>query len=134
MLRANYPDCAVIIVGFCFGCSNSWLYAASGHGLAGEVGFRDRPMADALHGPVPASSVAEITCPILDLFDGADPLIPAETIAEWDSIIPTCWVSRGIVICDGAPAASSSTDPIANTSTPVTASTGSTVDSHALWA
>ncbi|MDE2744706.1 MAG: dienelactone hydrolase family protein [Chloroflexota bacterium] len=98
LLRANHPDCAVIVVGFCFGGSNSWLYAASGHRLAGEIGFRDRPMADALHGPASASSVAEITCPLHDLFDGADPLIPPETIAEWDSILPTCGVSRGIVI------------------------------------
>ena len=34
---------AVFTVGFCFGGRNSWLAAASGHGLAGAIGFYGRP-------------------------------------------------------------------------------------------
>src|SRR6184192_352435 len=34
---------SVFTVGFCFGGRNSWLAAASGHGLAGAVGFYGRP-------------------------------------------------------------------------------------------
>ena len=60
-------------------------------------------MADAMHGPAPASRVAEITCPILDLFGGADPLIPTKPIAEWDAVLEAGGVSREIVICNGAP-------------------------------
>ena len=38
------PDChAVFTVGFCFGGRQSWLAAASGHGLAGAIGFYGRP-------------------------------------------------------------------------------------------
>src|SRR6266571_5133844 len=34
---------AIFTVGFCFGGRNSWLAAASGHGLAGAVGFYGNP-------------------------------------------------------------------------------------------
>jgi carboxymethylenebutenolidase len=34
---------AIFAVGFCFGGRNSWLAAASGHGLAGAVGFYGNP-------------------------------------------------------------------------------------------
>ena len=34
---------SVFTVGFCFGGRNSWLAAASGHGLAGAIGFYGRP-------------------------------------------------------------------------------------------
>ena len=34
---------SIFTVGFCFGGRNSWLAAASGHGLAGAIGFYGRP-------------------------------------------------------------------------------------------
>ena len=60
-------------------------------------------MADGLYGPAPASRVADIACPTLDLFGGAAPLFPAEDIAEWDAVLEAGGVSREIVICNGAP-------------------------------
>ena len=44
----------VFTVGFCFGGRNSWLAAASGHGLAGAVGFYGMPgdRGDGLPGPI----------------------------------------------------------------------------------
>src|SRR5688500_6992446 len=34
---------SIFTVGFCFGGKHSWLAAASGHGLAGAIGFYGRP-------------------------------------------------------------------------------------------
>ena len=61
----------IFTVGFCFGGSGSWAAAASGHGLAGAVGFYGRPgrMIDL---------VPQIDAPILALQAGADQGIPHE--------------------------------------------------------
>ncbi len=103
VLRANVPERKVFTVGFCFGGSNSWLQASSGHGLAGAIGFYGRPTVDGLHGPAPSGTVAEIECPILGLFGGADEMIPADAVAEWDAALQAAGVSREIVTYEGAP-------------------------------
>ena len=104
VLRANDPDRAVFTVGFCFGGSNSWLQASSGHGLAGAIGFYGRPTAEGLNGaPAPSATVSEIECPILGLMGGADESIPAEAVAEWDAALGAGGVSREIVTYEGAP-------------------------------
>jgi carboxymethylenebutenolidase len=57
---------AVFTVGFCFGGRNSWLAAASGHGLAGAIGFYAMPAER--HGqPGPAQLAERIEAPILAL-------------------------------------------------------------------
>lgn len=104
VLRANDPDRAVFTVGFCFGGSNSWLQASSGHGLAGAIGFYGRPTAEGLNGaPAPSATVSEIECPILGLMGGADESIPAEAVAEWDAALGASGVTREIVTYEGAP-------------------------------
>ena len=62
---------AIFTVGFCYGGSGSWAAAASGHGLAGAVGFYGRPsrMIDL---------VPQLEAPILALQGGADQGIPHE--------------------------------------------------------
>ena len=64
VLRANDADRAVFTVGFCFGGSNSWLQASSGHGLAGAIGFygRPTPKASTAH-PRPSATVSESSAP-----------------------------------------------------------------------
>ena len=61
----------IFTVGFCYGGSGSWAAAASGHGLAGAVGFYGRPgrMIDL---------VPKLDAPILALQGGADQGIPHE--------------------------------------------------------
>ena len=104
VLRANDADRAVFTVGFCFGGSNSWLQASSGHGLAGAIGFYGRPTADGLNGaPAPSSTVAQIECPILGLMGGADESIPADAVAEWDAVLAAGGVERELITYDGAP-------------------------------
>ncbi|MYD74659.1 MAG: dienelactone hydrolase family protein [Chloroflexi bacterium] len=104
VLRANDPDRAVFTVGFCFGGSNSWLQASSGHGLAGAIGFYGRPTVEGLNGaPAPSATVSEIECPILGLMGGADESIPAEAVAEWDAALQAGGITREIITYEGAP-------------------------------
>ena len=74
----------VFTVGFCFGGRNSWLSAASGHGLAGAVGFYGGSREGRDGSPGPTARAAEMTCPILALQAGADQNITAEDNAAFD--------------------------------------------------
>src|SRR3954468_4756768 len=51
--------------GFCMGGRDAWLAAASGHGLAGAVGFYGRPGEGRDGSPGPAQRAGEIEAPIL---------------------------------------------------------------------
>ena len=89
-------------VGFCFGGRNSWLAAASGHGLAGAVGFYGNPgPRDGVPGPT--DRAAEIAAPILALQAGADANITAEANAAFDAALTAAGVEHELVTYDGAP-------------------------------
>jgi carboxymethylenebutenolidase len=93
---------SIFTVGFCFGGRNSWLAAASGHSLAGAVGFYGRPGArDGVPGP--AQRAAEITAPILALQAGADKNITAEDNAEFERALAEAGVEHELVTYEGAP-------------------------------
>ena len=83
-------------VGFCFGGRSSWLAAASGHGLAGAVGFYGRP------GEV-IPRVGEIEAPILALQAGADQNITAEDNAAFEAALQAAGVDYDLVTYEGAP-------------------------------
>jgi carboxymethylenebutenolidase len=93
---------AVFTVGFCFGGRNSWLAAASGHGLAGAVGFYGMP-GDREGSPGPTRRAAEIETPILALQAGADQNITAAHNAAFDEALTAAGVEHEIVTYDGAP-------------------------------
>ena len=100
-LRAQ--GCAsVFTVGFCFGGRNSWLAAASGHGLAGAVGFYGMP-AERNDRPGPTQRAAEMTCPILALQAGDDANITAEHNQEFDEALTAAGVEHEVVTYEGAP-------------------------------
>jgi carboxymethylenebutenolidase len=86
---------SVFTVGFCFGGSNSWNAAASGHGLSGAVGFYGRP------GRV--EDVARIAAPVLALMGGADEGIPREDVEAFDRALTEVGVDHEVKIYDGAP-------------------------------
>src|SRR6059058_4712243 len=70
--RLRDEDCeAIFTVGFCFGGRNSWLAAASGHGLSGAVGFYGFPT-ERNGVPGPAERASEIEGAILALQAGTD--------------------------------------------------------------
>ena len=100
-LRAG--GCTTIFtVGFCFGGRNSWLAAASGHGLAGAVGFYGMP--GERHGaPGPTQRAAEIAAPILALQAGADEHILAEHNTAFDTALAEAGIEHDVVTYDGAP-------------------------------
>ena len=94
---------ALFTVGFCFGGRNAWLAAASGHQLAGAIGFYGRPGPGRDGSPGPIQRVAEIAAPILALQGGDDPGIPVEESNAFDEALAAAGVEHEVVIYDGAP-------------------------------
>ena len=95
---------AIFTVGFCFGGRNSWLAAASGHGLAGAIGFYGRPAAGRPSDtPGAIDRAGEIAAPILALQGGDDPGIPVEESRAFDDALTAAGVEHQVVIYDGAP-------------------------------
>jgi carboxymethylenebutenolidase len=92
----------IFTVGFCFGGRNSWLAAASGHGLAGAVGFYGMP-GERNGVPGPTARAAEIAAPILALQAGDDQHITAELNADFDAALAAAGVDHEVVTYDGAP-------------------------------
>jgi carboxymethylenebutenolidase len=93
----------VFSLGFCFGGRNSWLAAASGHGLAGAIGFYGRPSLGRDGSPGPIQRVSEIACPILALQAGADQNITAEDNAAFKAALAEAGVEHELVTYPGAP-------------------------------
>src|SRR5437763_8054584 len=93
---------SVFSVGFCFGGRAAWVAAASGHGLAGAIGFYGSPTRER-GGPSVIARVASIDCPILALQAGDDAGITAEDNATFDAALTAAGVEHEIVVYDGAP-------------------------------
>ena len=101
-LRARGSE-AIFSVGFCFGGRNSWLAAASGHELAGAIGFYGRPGPGNDGTPGPTQRAGEMTAPILALQGGDDPGIPVEDSQVFDDALTAGGVDHEVVIYPGAP-------------------------------
>ena len=96
-------DCErVFTVGFCFGGRNSWLATASGHGIAGAVGFYGMP-AERNGVPGPTQRASELAAPILALQAGDDQNITAELNAAFDEAMTEAGVEHELVVYEGAP-------------------------------
>ena len=94
---------AVFTVGFCFGGRNSWLAAASGHGLNGAIGFYGRPGAGRDGSPGPAQRADRFGAPILALQAGADQNISADNNKAFDEALTAAAVEHEVVTYEGAP-------------------------------
>jgi carboxymethylenebutenolidase len=94
---------AVFTVGFCFGGRNSWLAAASGHGLAGAIGFYGRPGPGRDGSPGPAQRAGELGAPILALMGGADQGIPLSDVSKFEHALADAGVEHEVVVYNGAP-------------------------------
>jgi carboxymethylenebutenolidase len=98
----RHENDAIFTVGFCFGGRQSWLAAASGHGLAGAIGFYGRPgERDGVPGPT--QRAAELEAPILGLMGGDDPGIPREDVEAFERALDEAGAEHEIVVYDGAP-------------------------------
>jgi carboxymethylenebutenolidase len=87
---------AIFTVGFCYGGSSSWAAAASGHGLAGAVGFYGRPSRM-------IELVPRLEAPILALQGGADQAITHEDNAEFERTLREAGKEYELVEYEGAP-------------------------------
>ena len=93
---------AVLSVGFCFGGRASWVGAASGHGLAGSIGFYGSPTRQR-GGPSVIERIDAIGCPILALQAGDDQGITADDNAAFEAALTGAGVEHEIVVYEGAP-------------------------------
>jgi carboxymethylenebutenolidase len=94
---------SIFTVGFCFGGRQSWLSAASGHGLSGAVGFYGRPGQGQDGSPGPIQRAGELECPILGLMGGADEAIPQADVDAFDDALTEAGVEHELVVYPGAP-------------------------------
>ncbi|HEX6699248.1 MAG TPA: dienelactone hydrolase family protein [Gaiellaceae bacterium] len=101
LLRSRGVE-SVFTVGFCFGGRNSWLAAASGHGLAGAVGFYGGP-GERDGAPGPIQRAGEIEAPILALQAGGDAHITPELNAAFEQALTDAGVEHELVTYAGAP-------------------------------
>jgi carboxymethylenebutenolidase len=93
---------SIFAAGFCFGGRNAWLAAASGHGLAGAVGFYGMP-GERNGVPGPTQRAHEIAAPILALQAGDDQNITAEHNAAFERALEEAGVEHEVVAYAGAP-------------------------------
>jgi carboxymethylenebutenolidase len=93
---------SVFAVGFCFGGRASWVAAASGHGLAGAIGFYGSPTRER-GGPSVVQRASQIAAPILALQAGADQNITADDNAALERALTEAGVEHEVVTYDGAP-------------------------------
>jgi carboxymethylenebutenolidase len=94
-LRALGCD-PIFTVGFCYGGSGSWAAAASGHGIAGAVGFYGRPSRM-------IELVPRLEAPILALQGGADQAIPHEDNVAFEQALRDAGKDYELVEFEGAP-------------------------------
>ncbi len=87
---------SIFSVGFCFGGSNSWAAAASGHGLAGAIGFYGRPSRI-------LELVPRLEAPILALQGGADQAISHEDNLEFEHALGEAGKEYELIEYEGAP-------------------------------
>jgi carboxymethylenebutenolidase len=93
---------SIVTIGFCFGGRQSWLAAASGHGLKGAIGFYGNPVeSNGVLGP--AERAADIEAPVLALQAGDDAHILPEHNAAFEAALSAAGVEHEIVVYEGAP-------------------------------
>jgi carboxymethylenebutenolidase len=92
-------------VGFCFGGALSYLQSASDLGYAGVIGFYGWPLGLPRwpDRPKPIDAVSRFRSPVLAIYGGADPGIPASAVAEFDQALTRAGVQHESVTYDGAP-------------------------------
>jgi len=92
------------VLGFCFGGRIAFLSSAEQPGIAGVVGFYGRlGKRENDPWPVPAEVAGRMRAPVLGLFGGDDPGIPATDIAAFDNALRAAKDPHYIHSYPGAP-------------------------------
>jgi carboxymethylenebutenolidase len=104
-LRAERRTRALFSVGFCYGGRLAYMTATRHElELAGVVGFYGVPVGPGrAEMPAPAELAPEMRCPVLGLFGGDDPGIPAESIEAFEQALAEAGVEHDVVTYPGAP-------------------------------
>jgi carboxymethylenebutenolidase len=100
------PDAprTIFAVGFCFGGSNSYHQASNHLGLAGVIGYYGGPVKRrSPDSPAPIERIADVTCPILGFFGGADHGIPEEDVRSYDEALTKAGIEHEMIVYPGAP-------------------------------
>lgn len=105
LLRAERPVRAVFSVGFCLGGRISFLLSTLPDlDLAGVIGFYGWPVGPSRNDtPAPIDEVADVRAPVLGIFGGADPGIPADAVEDFGRALGEAGVEHRIVAYEGAP-------------------------------
>jgi carboxymethylenebutenolidase len=102
-LRKRTGVRAVATVGFCLGGFESFLAGADLPQLAVAVGFYGVLDGSRFNVAGPLDRAAEIHCPVLGLFGGADRAIPIEQVEQFDAKLTEAAIEHEIHIYPGAP-------------------------------
>ena len=103
-LRERTGATGAAAVGFCFGGTQAFLAATSAElGLDGVAGFYGGLDGSRWGIPSPPDVVAQMRCPVLGLFGGADAAIPVPAIERFRERLEGAGVDHDIVIYPGAP-------------------------------
>jgi len=90
-------------VGFCFGGRVAFDTAALPLDLAGVVGFYGNPVGERADIPAPADIADRMTAPVLGIFGGADPGIPASAIETFEAALVSAALEHELVVYPDAP-------------------------------
>ena len=102
VLRGRIGARPAVAVGFCFGGTHAFLAGANrGLDLDAVVGFYGRLSPGRL--PKPAARASNFGVPLLGLFGGDDPSIPAEEIEEFHTALRRAGVGHQLVTYPDAP-------------------------------
>lgn len=103
-LRDRTGTETIASVGFCMGGMHSFLAGTNpGLGLSRVIGFYGILDGSRFGIDGPLQLAADIRCPVLGLFGGADQAIPAEQVEEFDSRLTEAGVDHQIHVYPGAP-------------------------------
>jgi carboxymethylenebutenolidase len=89
-------------VGFCLGGFESFMAAADVSGLSAAIGLYGI-LSDRFGVPGPIDRAADMRCPVLGLFGGADQAIPVEDVEGFDRALSDAGVEHEIHVYPGAP-------------------------------
>jgi carboxymethylenebutenolidase len=103
-LRERTGVTTTVTVGFCFGGSQSFAAATNPElDLDGVVGFYGLLVPRREGAPAPIESAADVRCPVLGLFGGADEAIPPDHVEAFERALQESGAEHEIVTYPGAP-------------------------------